>query len=151
MDPLSSQYAGTIFCVWEVRITLQAVAAKRLRHIHDSHGQVLALTFREKLKLFNLRSEAATWAPSSPPTLIYVVPTSEFPIVPSYPHAYDRSSPSSLPSLIFVEPWSESPIVPSYPHYPHGGGWRVMGPLSSQYGTYKTVKARFWPWLSGKS
>ena len=22
---------------------------------------------------------------------------------------------------------------------------------SSEYGTYKTVKARFWPWLSGKS
>ena len=24
-------------------------------------------------------------------------------------------------------------------------------PLSSKYGTYTTVKARFWPWLSGKS
>ena len=24
-------------------------------------------------------------------------------------------------------------------------------PLSSEYGTYKTVNARFWPWLSGKS
>ena len=24
------------------------------------------------------------------------------------------------------------------------------GPLSSEYGTYKTVTARFWPWLSGK-
>ena len=23
-------------------------------------------------------------------------------------------------------------------------------PLSLEYGTYKTVKARFWPWLSGK-
>jgi len=24
-------------------------------------------------------------------------------------------------------------------------------PLSIEYGTYKTVKARFWPWLVGKS
>ena len=24
-------------------------------------------------------------------------------------------------------------------------------PLSSKIGTYETVKARFWPWLSGKS
>ena len=24
-------------------------------------------------------------------------------------------------------------------------------PLSSEYGTCETVKARFWPWLSGKS
>jgi len=23
-------------------------------------------------------------------------------------------------------------------------------PLSSEYGTYKTIKTRFWPWLSGK-
>jgi len=26
-----------------------------------------------------------------------------------------------------------------------------VAPLSGEYGTYKTVKARFWPWLSGKS
>ena len=25
-----------------------------------------------------------------------------------------------------------------------------QGPLPSEYGTYKTVKARFWPWLSGQ-
>jgi len=25
----------------------------------------------------------------------------------------------------------------------------VASPLSNEYGTYKTVKARFWPWLSG--
>jgi len=24
-------------------------------------------------------------------------------------------------------------------------------PMSSEYGTYRTVKARFWPWLSGTS
>jgi len=23
----------------------------------------------------------------------------------------------------------------------------ILGPLSSEYGTYKTVEARFWPWL----
>ena len=40
-----------------------------------------------------------------------------------------------------------------------GSGFRVQGsgfrvkdsdPLSSECGTYKTVKAIFWPWLSGK-
>ena len=30
-------------------------------------------------------------------------------------------------------------------------GRRSHAPLSSQYGTHKTVEARFWPWLSGKS
>jgi hypothetical protein len=25
-----------------------------------------------------------------------------------------------------------------------------QGPLSSEHGTYKTAKAAFWPWLSGK-
>ena len=28
---------------------------------------------------------------------------------------------------------------------------RFQAPLSSKYGTEKTVMARFWPWLSGKS
>jgi hypothetical protein len=27
----------------------------------------------------------------------------------------------------------------------------VGAPLSSEPGIYKTVEARFWPWLSGKS
>ena len=27
----------------------------------------------------------------------------------------------------------------------------VAAPLSSEYGTYTTVKARFWPFLSGKT
>jgi len=26
----------------------------------------------------------------------------------------------------------------------------VCLPMSSEYGTYQTVKASFWPWLSGK-
>ena len=30
-----------------------------------------------------------------------------------------------------------------------GGGWRARGPLSSEYVTNKTLKARSWPWLSG--
>ena len=29
---------------------------------------------------------------------------------------------------------------------PRGG----VHPAAGNYGTYKTVKARFWPWLSGK-
>ena len=29
--------------------------------------------------------------------------------------------------------------------------WWNEEPLPSKYGTYKTVKARFWPWLSNKS
>ena len=38
------------------------------------------------------------------------------------------------------------------------GYWETLGrdlsgygPLSSEHGTHKTVKARFWSWLSGKS
>ena len=27
----------------------------------------------------------------------------------------------------------------------------IPGPLLSEFGTYETVKARFWPWLSGES
>ena len=27
---------------------------------------------------------------------------------------------------------------------------QVSGPLSNEHGTHKTVKARFWPWLSGR-
>ena len=30
-------------------------------------------------------------------------------------------------------------------------GLDIQKPLSSEYGTCKTVKARFWLWLSGKS
>jgi hypothetical protein len=29
-------------------------------------------------------------------------------------------------------------------------GSPVSQPLSSEYGTYKTVKARFWHWISGR-
>ena len=42
-----------------------------------------------------------------------------------------------------------------------GGGWgrfcfcvsghQPRAPVLSEYGTYDTVKARFWPWLSGRS
>jgi len=28
--------------------------------------------------------------------------------------------------------------------------WNRSPPLSSEYGTFITLKARFWPWLSGK-
>ena len=28
---------------------------------------------------------------------------------------------------------------------------KPLGPASSERGTYKTVTARFWPWLLGKS
>jgi len=33
----------------------------------------------------------------------------------------------------------------------HQHGLIIQGPLSNEYGTYTTVKARLWPWLSGKS
>jgi len=34
--------------------------------------------------------------------------------------------------------------------YPQTGGVLSPVPLSSEYGTYKTVKAGFWPWRSGE-
>ena len=39
-------------------------------------------------------------------------------------------------------PLSLSPACTSYPH---------PSPMSSEYGTCKTLKARFWHWLSGES
>ena len=43
-------------------------------------------------------------------------------------------------------------------YLPCENGWRITGrgsekgeePISSKYGTHQIVKARFWPWLSGK-
>ena len=32
-----------------------------------------------------------------------------------------------------------------------GGNNTITGQLSSEHGTYRIVKARFWPWHSGKS
>ena len=39
-------------------------------------------------------------------------------LVPGFSAKCHRNFPSSPPTLIYVVPWSEFPIVPSYPQYP---------------------------------
>jgi hypothetical protein len=42
--------------------------------------------------------------------------------------------------------------VPLYESFNYGApkGTHLGAPLSREYGTYKTVNARFWPWLAGE-
>ena len=57
-------------------------------------------------------------------------------------------------TLSLALPLSRSPEVPlnTAPRQDREVGLNTRGePLSSKYSTHKTVKARFWPWLAGRT
>jgi len=54
-------------------------------------------------------------------------------------------------ALVQVRCLTLSELTSTHVDYFWGGRSRSAYPLSIELGTYKTVTARFWPWLSGES